>query len=178
MRKRPIRKRRRQEAQAADESVIEETGTASGSTGSSAQVAAPAPAQTMVVSQAAAQQASTTIEGAELEGEDELGTVGAAHSIEQAAADTAATLTEISQQQEVTLVDLSGQSAELNQQTLNAIAEAAADHWRATGLSAAQQNALANASYVIADLEGPTSRDGARLDHHPGYRCRRAGLVR
>lgn len=64
--------------------------------------------------------------------------------------------TAIDAAQSLTLVDFSGESADLNRAVLEAMADAAAERWRATGLTAEQDAALDAIDYRIANLSGDT----------------------
>ena len=60
--------------------------------------------------------------------------------------------TEVSADQNVELVEVDTSDTALNEEALLAIAEAAAQRWADSGLSAEQSAALAGASYQVADL--------------------------
>ena len=75
-------------------------------------------------------------------------------SFPQAPISPAANAGTLSNKPAVSLVDVSTQSAPLNQQTLEAVAEAARQHWIDTGLSERQVAALDEIEYEIDDIGG------------------------
>ena len=94
--------------------------------------------ESVVVTETAAGNAATAVESAESDpapeetGDSELGDSGPA----------------------VRLVNLNPGVEEVNRETLEALAEAATERWRATGLTDEQSAALDNITYHVADLRG------------------------
>ena len=83
-------------------------------------------------------------------------------------------VTEVPADQNVELVEIDDKDTTLNEDTLQAIAEAAAQRWRDTGISTEQADALDAIQYSIADLEGNRlgSADGGTvtIDHNAAGR--------
>jgi len=96
----------------------------------------------VIVSAEGAQAASAAVQQAE--------TTAEAESLAAAPPEQGAT--EVSENQGVTLVDVEDSPVQLNEETLQAIADAAAERWRATGISQDQSDALDAVEYQIFDF--------------------------